>query len=407
MIPDPPPRPEPLPPPKPTHKSQASYEQNWREWQVEYETWKDYTCACKNAYFCRAHGQWVSGEDVRNRAAAPQQEETPATCHRYGYFCKAHNEWVTEEAVRKKKSPNKKSQTAKTCHTDGYFCKAHQKWVAGVLIRNNLAAKEKHQTSSTCHKKNQRVSVASWHSSDTNGCHSGNGQAAKDLLSTSVSSSMPSYSTGGMVGSAPNNYMTSTSTTNPSASSTGNTWGQPLGPSYEQSTARHQYSTVSAAAGMRNFPSALTPSGSMGTTYSSSQAINTTQGYFAPQPSSYDSPTEVKPEAAGSFQSGSADMYTQDSPVTGESSVRQTQFNNPSGYYVTSPVSSYNPYNQYPSGSTSIDPQYNSPGDYSEAQSTDQSVPAEPQEYYDNDEEYQSEDEYVEGGFSGEAGRER
>jgi hypothetical protein len=164
---------------------------------------------------------------------------------------------------------------------------------------------------------------------------------------------------------------------------------------------------VGASAGMRNFPSALTPSGSMGATYSSSQAINTTQGYFAPQPSSYDSPTEVKPEAAGSFQSGSADMYTQDSPVTGESSVRQTQFNNPSGYYVTSPVSSYNPYNQYPSGSTSIDPQYNSPGDYSEAQSTDQSVPAEPQEYYDNDEGYQGEDEYVEGGFSGEAGRER
>jgi hypothetical protein len=83
-------------------------------------------------------------------------------------------------------------------------------------------------------------------------------------------------------------------------------------------------------------------------------------------------------------------MYTQDSPVTEGSSVQQTQFNDPSGYYVASHVSSYNPYNQYSPGPTSINSQYNSPGEYSEAQRTEQSVPAEPQEYYDDDEEYQS-----------------
>jgi hypothetical protein len=278
VIPDPPPRPEPLPPPNPNPNAQASYERKWHEWQVEYETWKDHTCACKNAYFCKAHGQWVSGEDVRNGSAAPQREETRNTCHKYGYYCDAHKEWVSEEAIRKKKSPKKKNQTAKTCHIDGYFCKAHKKWVAGLLIRNNLAAKEKHQTSSTCHKKNQRVSVSNWHSSDTNGCHSGNGQAVKDLLSTNVSSGMPSYSTGRMVESPSNDYMTSLSMTNPSTSSTGSTWGQPLGPSYEQSAGRQEYSTVGTSTGMGYIPSTFSPSGSMGGTYSSSQAINATRG---------------------------------------------------------------------------------------------------------------------------------
>jgi hypothetical protein len=336
----------------------------------------------------------VSGEDVRNGDAAPQREETPDTCHKYGYFCTAHGEWVSEEAVRKKQSPKRKSQSAKTCHTDGYFCKAHKKWVAGVLIRNNFASKEKNQTPSTCHKKNQRVFVSSWFSSDTNGCHSGNGTATKDLLSTSGSSRTQSYSSGGMVGSASNDDTSSPSSTNQFTPSTGRTWGQSLDPYYGQSADQQQYSTFGAS-DMGYTPSTVTPSGSAVATYSSSQAIDPERGYYAPQPSSDGFPTEAKSQVAGSFQFGSANMYVQSSPAAGGGSAQQTQYNDTSGYHVGSLSPPSNLYNQYSSGSTSIDREYNPPGDYPEAQNTDQNVPqsvfTKPQDYYD--EEYHSENE--------------
>jgi hypothetical protein len=189
--PEPPPRGEPVQPEGEDYWAFEEYQRDREQWEREYATWKGYTCDCKNAYFCKAHGQWVSGEAVRKGNAASQANETPDTCHKNGYFCEAHNEWVSEDEVLTQQSPQRSSQTSSTCHWDGYFCEAHNRWVSGVLIRYTLAAEQSVQTSNTCHPRNQAVPPASWFTPPTNSCKSGHGKPSEnpELQNTGSSTS--------------------------------------------------------------------------------------------------------------------------------------------------------------------------------------------------------------------------
>jgi hypothetical protein len=48
-------------------------EKDFLEWEKEYSTWKDVTCACGFGYYT-AFGEWISGADVRAGLAPPKPQ---------------------------------------------------------------------------------------------------------------------------------------------------------------------------------------------------------------------------------------------------------------------------------------------------------------------------------------------
>lgn len=151
MILDPEPRPQPVFPNEGDNRAYAKYQKDLEEWEKDYLKYKDISCRCKKAYYCKAHGQFVSGADVRNGKAPSQSDQTPETCHKKGYFCREHKQWVSDADVESRHSTDQKCQTRATCHTDGYFCTKHKRWVPGDMIRNRVAPSQRKQTPETCH----------------------------------------------------------------------------------------------------------------------------------------------------------------------------------------------------------------------------------------------------------------
>jgi hypothetical protein len=49
-------------------------------WESEYKQWQDGTCPCGTGYYCKAHGKFVDGDQIR--AGRPgRDKQTPETCH--------------------------------------------------------------------------------------------------------------------------------------------------------------------------------------------------------------------------------------------------------------------------------------------------------------------------------------
>lgn len=58
----------------------------WETWNNEYQLWGSVKCACKTGYFCRAHGEWITGEDIKKGNAPYQEHEGHYSCpHRHYY----------------------------------------------------------------------------------------------------------------------------------------------------------------------------------------------------------------------------------------------------------------------------------------------------------------------------------
>lgn len=53
------------------------------QWSRAYASWGKETCHCGRGYFCRAHGQWVPGDEVRNAPSRvpSKHKQSPDTCH--------------------------------------------------------------------------------------------------------------------------------------------------------------------------------------------------------------------------------------------------------------------------------------------------------------------------------------
>ena len=47
----------------------------WLEWTKEYQQWSQVRCPCGTGYFCRKHGEWISGADIKSGDALPQDQE--------------------------------------------------------------------------------------------------------------------------------------------------------------------------------------------------------------------------------------------------------------------------------------------------------------------------------------------
>ncbi|KAF4625582.1 hypothetical protein G7Y89_g12583 [Cudoniella acicularis] len=190
FLPDPVPRPEPLSRTK--DKKEGKEWKEWKRWKEEYRSWRDFTCSCKNAYFCRAHGQWVSGADVRNGNSPSRKEQTPSTCHKLGYFCKAHQKWIRDGDVVAKKAATKENQTSETCHRAGYFCKAHNEWVPQDVVDLKLAPSESNQTESKCHPTEEDLPPTEkgyFNFRTSDGCNSKQGISGLSVASIGGSSS--------------------------------------------------------------------------------------------------------------------------------------------------------------------------------------------------------------------------
>jgi hypothetical protein len=54
-------------------------------WLKECEQWASLRCACGRGYFCREHGDWVSGEEVGSGAAIAADQQQPGCCPHYHY----------------------------------------------------------------------------------------------------------------------------------------------------------------------------------------------------------------------------------------------------------------------------------------------------------------------------------
>jgi len=96
--PSPDPRPEPKPTPVPCdssrncrhNQSELRYkprpeppkdEPDYGRWEAEYAEWGNATCGCNHGYYCRAHGLFVSGYDVRTGRAPRKSRQGGGQCH--------------------------------------------------------------------------------------------------------------------------------------------------------------------------------------------------------------------------------------------------------------------------------------------------------------------------------------
>ncbi|KAK4223969.1 hypothetical protein QBC38DRAFT_486553 [Podospora fimiseda] len=73
------------PRPRPVNASKTDYD----AWTKEYDEWRNLRCPCGTGYFCRDHGSWVSGQQVRDGVAAPVDEQKEGSCPASHYG--AHN----------------------------------------------------------------------------------------------------------------------------------------------------------------------------------------------------------------------------------------------------------------------------------------------------------------------------
>lgn len=54
-------------------------------WLKEYKQWASLRCRCGRGYFCREHGDWVSGEEVGSGTAIGADQQQLGSCPHYHY----------------------------------------------------------------------------------------------------------------------------------------------------------------------------------------------------------------------------------------------------------------------------------------------------------------------------------
>ncbi|CAI6093026.1 unnamed protein product [Clonostachys chloroleuca] len=70
-----------LPRPEPGQDSAAEH----ALWEAEFEQWGGLQCGCGNGYFCREHGDWISGGEVRHGHALPRGDQKNGCCPTHHY----------------------------------------------------------------------------------------------------------------------------------------------------------------------------------------------------------------------------------------------------------------------------------------------------------------------------------
>ncbi|KAI1170613.1 hypothetical protein F4777DRAFT_105042 [Nemania sp. FL0916] len=53
---------------------------DYNAWLQEYDQWRELRCSCGRGYFCRQHGSWISGNDVKSGRAADVNEQNTGSC---------------------------------------------------------------------------------------------------------------------------------------------------------------------------------------------------------------------------------------------------------------------------------------------------------------------------------------
>ncbi|KAF5012501.1 hypothetical protein FDECE_1454 [Fusarium decemcellulare] len=54
--------------------------QDHKNWLEESEQWSSLRCKCGRGYFCREHGDWISGEEVGSGEAVAGDQQQPGAC---------------------------------------------------------------------------------------------------------------------------------------------------------------------------------------------------------------------------------------------------------------------------------------------------------------------------------------
>jgi len=70
---------------RPRPEPNLSVKDNHDAWLQEYHHWGALKCPCGRGYFCRAHGSWISGEEVGSGAAVASDEQQQGSCPAYHY----------------------------------------------------------------------------------------------------------------------------------------------------------------------------------------------------------------------------------------------------------------------------------------------------------------------------------
>lgn len=64
------------PRPEPDSRNKADHP----AWEKEYNNWGTLRCRCGNGYFCREHGDWISGEEVTSGVAVDGKNQKKGGC---------------------------------------------------------------------------------------------------------------------------------------------------------------------------------------------------------------------------------------------------------------------------------------------------------------------------------------
>lgn len=64
--------------PRPEPDAQAVQEHE--VWEEEYGHWGSLRCPCGRGYFCREHGDWISGDTVGDNLAPHGDRQKPGAC---------------------------------------------------------------------------------------------------------------------------------------------------------------------------------------------------------------------------------------------------------------------------------------------------------------------------------------
>ncbi|KAF5252569.1 hypothetical protein FANTH_2463 [Fusarium anthophilum] len=70
-----------LPRPEPAEGSSEDH----KHWLEESEKWRSLRCKCGRGYFCREHGDWISGNEVGAGKAVTGDQQQPGSCPSYHY----------------------------------------------------------------------------------------------------------------------------------------------------------------------------------------------------------------------------------------------------------------------------------------------------------------------------------
>src|SRR3954447_1141214 len=65
---------------RPRPRPVESHKDDYDAWLKEYGEWRNVRCPCGTGYFCREHGSWVSGQEVRDGIAAAADEQKEDSC---------------------------------------------------------------------------------------------------------------------------------------------------------------------------------------------------------------------------------------------------------------------------------------------------------------------------------------